>query len=180
MAAPHLAPYRNAPWQPGQSGNPHGGGARTMRLATYARTRTKDGKKLVDFMLDVLEGKPLPLTASRAGRSRYPQTPKVEHRMVAAQWLADRGWGKAKELIELSGDATTTPEQRLALLRRLTDDERAQLRQLLAKALASAPEPSDAMRPPFPEDANPQSHGSIVSVEPAESTNRPPSEPSEP
>jgi hypothetical protein len=65
---------------------------------------------------------------------------------MAAQWLADRGWGKAKEIIELTGDAPATPEQRLALLRRLSDDERATLRGLLAKALATpdVPGPSDS------------------------------------
>jgi hypothetical protein len=43
------------------------------------------------------------------------------------------------------GQQVTTPEQRLALLRRLSDDERAQLRALLAKALAG---PSDSSAGP--------------------------------
>jgi hypothetical protein len=136
------------PWKPGESGNSIGVRVMARSLAAYARKRTQNGKELVDFMLDVMRGHPLPLAATRNKRSRarYPQTPKVEHRLVAAQWLADRGWGKAKELIELQGDATTTPEQRLALLRRLSDDERATLRGLLAKALATpeAPGPSDS------------------------------------
>ena len=45
--------------------------------------------------------------------------------------------GKAKEIIELKDDRRPTPEERLALLRRLTDEERATLRALLAKALAT-------------------------------------------
>jgi hypothetical protein len=96
-------------------------------------------------MVAVMRGENLPVPSTRSprpSRARYPQRPKIEHRLIAAQWLADRGWGKAKELIELTGDATTTPEQRLAILRRLSDDERGQLRQLLAKALSSAPAPA--------------------------------------
>jgi hypothetical protein len=130
------------PWKPGESGNGFGHAVISRSLAAYARKRTRNGRELVDFMLNVMRGEPLPVRATRSHRARYPQTPKVEHRMVAAQWLADRGWGKAKELIELQGDATTTPEQRLALLRRLSDDERAQLRALLAKALATPEAPS--------------------------------------
>jgi hypothetical protein len=140
------------PWKPGESGNGLGVAVTARGIAMYARKRTRNGKELVDFMLGVMRGEPLPVRATRNHRARYPQTPKVEHRMVAAQWLADRGWGKAKELIELQGDAPTTPEQRLALLRRLSDDERAQLRALLAKALASPPTdsvgPSDSREAP--------------------------------
>jgi hypothetical protein len=59
--------------------------------------------------------------------------PTLEHRMQAAEWLANRGWGKAKETIELTGEAS--PAQRLELLRRLSEPERHQLRAILARAL---------------------------------------------
>jgi hypothetical protein len=62
--------------------------------------------------------------------------PTLEHRMQAAEWLANRGWGKAKETIELTGEAS--PEARLELLRRLSEPERDQLRAILAKALTGA------------------------------------------
>ena len=52
--------------------------------------------------------------------------PTLDQRLDAAAWLADRGWGKAKETIELTGEAS--PAQRLELLRRLSDEDRAQLR----------------------------------------------------
>lgn len=125
----------------------------TRSLAAYARKATDNGRELVDFMVDVMRGHPLPVRATRAGRTRYPQIPKVEHRMGAAMWLADRGWGKAKELIELQGDTTTTPEQRLALLRRLSDEDQATLRQLLVKALASAPPAETVVSPPLEPEA---------------------------
>jgi hypothetical protein len=61
--------------------------------------------------------------------------PTLDQRIDAAAWLADRGWGKAKETIELTGEAS--PAQRLELLKRLSEDERAQLRGLLQRALES-------------------------------------------
>ena len=46
--------------------------------------------------------------------------------MQAAEWLASRGWSKAKEVIELAGEAS--PAQRLELLRRLSTEDRDQLK----------------------------------------------------
>jgi hypothetical protein len=66
--------------------------------------------------------------------------PTLDQRMQAAAWLADRGWGKAKETIELTGEAS--PAQRLELLKRLSDEERAQLRGLLQRALEAQPQAS--------------------------------------
>jgi hypothetical protein len=51
------------------------------------RRETKDGAELVRFMLRVLRGQKQPL--------RY--------RLEAAAWLADRGFGKALQQMELSG-----------------------------------------------------------------------------
>ncbi len=141
------------PWRPGQSGNPLGARVKVLELVAEVRRRTKDGHTLVSFMIDVMEGRPLPVPSTgepRPSRARYPQRPKIEHRLAAAQWLADRGWGKAKEFIELAGDAPATPEQRLALLRRLSDDERAHLRALLAKALATPELGATDARAPAP------------------------------
>jgi hypothetical protein len=68
--------------------------------------------------------------------------PTLDQRIDAAAWLADRGWGKAKETIELTGEAS--PAQRLELLRRLSDEDRAQLRGLLQRALeAKTTQPSE-------------------------------------
>jgi hypothetical protein len=120
------------PWRPGQTGNPRGGAVLLLSLAARIRRASGDGQELLDFHLAVMRGEPIPVP----GR-RVPLVPTFDNRMHAAAWLADRGWGKAKELVELTGDATTTVEQRLAILRRLSEDERAQLRALLAKALAS-------------------------------------------
>lgn len=99
-------------------------------LAAKIRRETGNGETLVAFMLAVAAGQPIPVPGGR------PQRPRLEQRKEAVEWLADRGWGKAKELIELSDNSTMTPEQRLAILRRLSDEDRAQLRQLITKALA--------------------------------------------
>jgi hypothetical protein len=105
-------------------------------LAAYARKRTQNGKELVNFMLGVMRGQPLPVRATRNHRARYPQTPKVEHRMVAAQWLADRGWGRAKEIIELLDDRPGV--DRRALIAALSAEDRATLERLVDLALARA------------------------------------------
>ena len=54
--------------------------------------------------------------------------------MHAASWLADRGWGKARETIELADEVSPT-EARRAQLRRLSDEERATLRAILQRAV---------------------------------------------
>ncbi len=151
---PHSGPERRVsvkhlrpPWQPGQSGNPLGVNRGVFALAAEIRRATGQGRKLVALYMAVAEGRLIPRPGGRA------QRPTLEHQLQAAAWLADRGWGKAKELIELSGDSTTTAEQRLALLRRLSDEDRETLRGLLAKALATpdAPGPSDSRAAGDPE-----------------------------
>jgi hypothetical protein len=74
------------PWlfQPGNRVNP---GGRPKSLSSLVREQTKDGAELVRFMLGVLRGRKTPL--------RY--------RLEAAAWLADRGFGKALQQMELSG-----------------------------------------------------------------------------
>ena len=77
-----LVPGR--PFLPGQSGNP---GGRPKSLSGLVRQETKDGAELVAFHLRILRGRKQPL--------RY--------RLEAAAWLADRGFGKALQQMELSG-----------------------------------------------------------------------------
>lgn len=77
-----LVPGR--PFLPGASGNP---GGRPRGLMELVRRETKDGAELVRFMLRVLRGQKQPM--------RY--------RLEAAAWLADRGFGKALQQMELSG-----------------------------------------------------------------------------
>lgn len=86
MATENSLATVDRPWlfKPGQTGNP---GGRPKGLAELVRRETKDGAELVRFMLGVLRGRKQPL--------RY--------RLEAAAWLADRGFGKALQQMELSG-----------------------------------------------------------------------------
>ena len=97
-------PVRGRPFQPGQSGNP---GGRPRGPVAAIRARTRDGEELVGFMLDVLRG-------------RMPGT-HLRDRMAAAEWLADRGFGRPVQAV---GVAMTSPEDDripFELLRRLME-----------------------------------------------------------
>jgi hypothetical protein len=68
------------PWKVGEAplgaradGPPHAVIAKS--LAKYARERTRNGRELVDFMLQVMRGEPLPVRATRARRARRCSVP---------------------------------------------------------------------------------------------------------
>lgn len=65
----------NGRFTPGHSGNP---GGRHKGLAAYIRERTAEGTELVDFVLGLM-------------RNRR-QDPGI--RLKAAEWLAERGFGR--------------------------------------------------------------------------------------
>lgn len=91
---------RGRPFLPGNSANP---GGRPKGLASLVREQTKDGQELVRFMLGVLRGRKTPLRL----------------RMEAAAWLADRGFGKALQQLEVSGPDGGPQEYRI----RYPDDD---------------------------------------------------------
>lgn len=68
------------PFSKGVSGNP---GGRAKSFGNFIREQTNDGKELVELALRLLR------------KSRKDQT-----RMEALKWLADRGWGKAVEVLK--------------------------------------------------------------------------------
>ena len=75
-------------WQPGVSANP---GGRPKGLASEIRERTANGEQIIDIVLNILlhpAGKPV-------------QRQKLQ--MEAANYLTDRGWGKALATVEHSG-----------------------------------------------------------------------------
>jgi hypothetical protein len=125
------------PWRPGQSGNPRGGASPLLSMATMIRRTSGAGAELVAFYFGVLRGESFPL----AGATRR-QRPTLDQRLEAAAWLADRGWGRAREVIQLAGESTA--EERLAILKRLSESERETLRAILTRALdAPATAPPD-------------------------------------
>jgi hypothetical protein len=59
----------------------------------YVRAKTNDGKTIADFMLSVM-----------ADTNR-----KLDQRMEAATWLADRGFGKPAQMLQHSGSEIPVP-----------------------------------------------------------------------
>jgi hypothetical protein len=100
-----------------------------LGLAARIRRASGEGQELLDFYFAILRGQPI-LVPGR----RVPVIPTLDHRMHAANWLADRGWGKARETIELP-DEVPPREARLALLSQLSSEERAALRAILQRAV---------------------------------------------
>ena len=78
------------------SPNPNG---RPKGLAALVRQETREGAELVAYMLAVL---------------RHPKQPTAL-RMAAAQWLADRGFGRAVNVVEadITVDAQVTHRELL-------------------------------------------------------------------
>jgi hypothetical protein len=146
----------NPNWTVGVSGNPTGRGSAMTAMAREIRRRTGEGDELLNFWFNVFRGAAIPRAVQTKHGPRYkPHVPELRHRMEAAAWLADRGWGKARETLELQGDAKLN---RLEIMRHLMDEERHQLRALLATALRRSlngtdtivhePDPSPTLEPP--------------------------------
>lgn len=76
----------------GKSGNP---GGRPKGLAALVRSTTKDGKELVELMTRIMRGRSDLLEG-------VPEI-AVRDRIQAAEWLADRGFGKSVNSVEVTG-----------------------------------------------------------------------------
>lgn len=91
-------------FKPGQSGNPGGRTKAHRELGRYIREQTKDGKELADICLKIAR--------DDEEESRV--------RMLAIEWLGDRGIGKSVQPVELAGDVTVSQPLDMAAL---TDEQ---------------------------------------------------------
>lgn len=125
------------PFEPGRSGNPKGrpkGIARQVRerLGAVAREDEDPSAVLIDFFADVVAD----------------TTNSTRDRMYAANWLAERGWGKAPQFAPMEEeDPLDLSEERTAaladsLVARI--DEVAERRKLRAPDAAETPEAAPA------------------------------------
>lgn len=80
---------------PGVSGNPTG---RPKHVRSLAFELTNGGRDVIEFYATVMSGAALPCAGRRA-----KQYPSVQQRLEAARELADRAFGKAIQVQELSG-----------------------------------------------------------------------------
>jgi hypothetical protein len=112
----------------GRSGNP---GGRPKGLAALIRARTQDGQELVDLMLKIMRGElPVERTYIRDGEEyTVLEKPSLRDRMQAAEWLAERGFGKVTEHFALQNPDGTAFSQ---LVIRVTQEELPKPKQLNA------------------------------------------------
>ena len=99
---------------PGHTANP---GGRPRGLSRYVRELTRDGRTLAEFFHRIFRGEDVD-----------GQTPSFQDRLKAAEWLADRGFGRPTQ--PLSGDEDRPPLQMsrpelLALIQYVTAGDRA-------------------------------------------------------
>jgi hypothetical protein len=114
---------------PGVSGNPAG---RPKSLSRYIREKTNDGSEIADFFLGVFASKEK-IEYENSKGEKVKRDPNLRERMEAAEWLADRGWGRPTQPI--SGDEDMPPVQfeQNWDLSKLSDEELMALERLVKK-----------------------------------------------
>jgi len=119
-------------WKPGQSGNPSGRRPGYVKLALALSSQTDDGMEVVRFALAVMRGETV---EPPSGKAKKPRKKKWSERsrIWAAEWLADRLWGKPRQVVELETSAPKVETNYDAL------DERdlAELDRIMTKAIVA-------------------------------------------
>jgi hypothetical protein len=130
------------PFPKGASGNPRG--RPRNGLGALIRATSQEGQELKDFAFAVLRGH-----LSMLDRNGHPildpygnpvpsdEQPSVKERMMALQWLGERGWGKPEEYRPAEGRARIDPSK-------LSELEAEQLLHLVEVAAVKEPVTVDA------------------------------------
>jgi len=91
------------------NGNPGGKPVKAPKsLAAFVRGQSKDGKELVIIMLQIAKGK-LKVPVFDASGVRVDKLPSHSDRMEAVRWLADRGFGKVTDVIDIATSQASGP-----------------------------------------------------------------------
>lgn len=129
MSNPHARQPKRGGFQPGVSGNP-GGRIRSKGLAEKVRAGTADGLEIVDCVLGIMRDK---------GASN-------SIRLAAATFLADRGYGKPTEHVEIESNTTSRSIAVVTTFSSaLSASETAEMERILAKARSELPVPARAV-----------------------------------
>lgn len=82
----------------GQSGNPGGRPKSSFSLAAACQKYTPE---VVELMVKVMRGQVIRRSTRQKGdaETTHQDTPSFQDRIRAAEWLADRGWGKAPSVV---------------------------------------------------------------------------------
>jgi len=83
---------------------------RKKGLASLIRFHTEEGRRLVELMWRIARGGKFRVPMmTKLGVVECQVRPSVRDRMDAIAWLADRGWGKVKDVIKLENEETRRP-----------------------------------------------------------------------
>jgi len=97
------------PFLKGQSGKPgRYANKQPKSLAAMVRASSKDGAELIAIMLQIARGK-LKVPVFDASGVRVDKLPSHSDRMEAVRWLADRGFGKVADVVDLAVGQASGP-----------------------------------------------------------------------
>jgi hypothetical protein len=123
---------KNGTFEAGTSGNP-GGRPKSLRNLILEECEGGDGREVVEFMFSVMRGTlRVKRRAAKTGKP-YNDTPPFKERRMAAEWIGDQLFGRARQSVDVRDAGKSEAAQRMSLL---TDDELKTVETLLEQAAA--------------------------------------------
>jgi hypothetical protein len=140
----HLLPTR---WKPGISPNPLGQHYGLLEIAKRLRRESKNGREVVEFLMETLRD-------PTAGR---------RIRLQAAEVILAYAYGRPREVIELQEGGGASDA--LAVVRRLSREDRDALATILSRALEPSPAPVETVAEPVRADEDKHANAEDVAPE---------------